>query len=121
MKKVFLGLLLLGTFSGADGAEPLRLRVSPEASFAPGFVKVQVSIEADPENRRLAVVAASADFYRSSEVDIDGAQAPRLSVFEFRGLPAGEYQFTGVLTGTRGTRATAFRFAKVVPSLGSAR
>jgi hypothetical protein len=121
MKKVFLGVCLLGTLSGADGAEPLRLRVSPEASFAPGFVKVQVSIEADAENRRLEVVAASADFYRSSEVDIDGAQAPRTSVFEFRGLPAGEYQFTGVLTGTHGPRATAFRFAKVVPSLGSAR
>jgi hypothetical protein len=121
MKKVFLGLILLGTFSGADGAEPLRLRVSPEASFAPGYVKVQVSIEADAENRRLEVVAKSADFYRSSEVEIDGAQAPRTSVFEFRGLPAGEYQFTGVLTGAHGPRATAFRFAKVVPSLGSAR
>jgi hypothetical protein len=118
---VFLGVFLLGALSGVDGAEPLRLRVSPEASFAPAFVTVRVSIEADAENRILEVVAASPDFYRSSQVEINGAQAPRLSVFEFRDLPAGDYQFTGILSGTRGPRATVFRFAKVVPSVNTSR
>jgi hypothetical protein len=115
---VFLGVLLLGALSGADGAEPLRLRVTPAASVAPGFVTVQASIEADPQNRLLQVVAASSDFYQSSQVEIDGAEAPRLSVFEFRNLPAGDYQVTAVLIGAQGPRATAFRLARVVPPGG---
>jgi hypothetical protein len=118
---VILGVCLLGALSGADGAEPLRLQVTPAAALAPAFVTVRASIEADAENRTLQVVAASRDFYRSSQVEIDGAQAPRLSVFEFPNLPAGDYEFKATLTGTRGPRATVFRFARVVPLGGSAR
>jgi hypothetical protein len=118
---MFLGVCLLGALSGVDGAEPLHIRVTPAASLAPGFVTVQASIESDAENRLLEVVAVSPDFYRSSEIQLDGAHAPRLNVFEFRNLPAGEYQFTGTLIGTQGRRATVFRFAKVIPSVGSAR
>jgi hypothetical protein len=118
---VILGVCLLGALSGVDGAEPLRLQVTPVAALAPAFVTVRASIEADAENRGLQVVAASSDFYRSSQVEIDGAQAPRLSVFEFRNLPAGDYEFTAILTGTHGPRATVFRFAKVVPLGGSVR
>jgi len=116
---VILGVCLLGALSGVDGAEPLRLRVSPAASLAPGFVKVQASIEADADNRFLEIVAVSSDFYRSSQVEIDGAQAARLRVFEFPNLPAGDYQFTATLIGTHGTRASILQFAKVVPLGGS--
>src|SRR6266700_1103316 len=91
---VFLGVFLLGALSGVDGAEPLRLRLTPAASRAPGFVTVEASIEADASNRLLEVVGASADFYRSSEIEIDGAEGPRVSVFKFPNLPAGEYEFT---------------------------
>ncbi len=90
-------------------------------SIAPGFVTVQVSIEGDPQNRLLEVVAESPDFYRSSQIQLDGSDAPRLSVIEFRDLPTGLYQVTGTLIGTHGTRATASRLAKVAPSPGSVR
>ena len=118
---IIFGVVLLGALSGVEGAEPLRLRVSPEAMLAPGFVTVRASIEADAENRLLEVTATSADFYRSSTVEMDGAQAPRLSVFEFRGLPPGDYEFAGRLIGVHGPRATVFRLARVVPIGGSLR
>jgi hypothetical protein len=66
----------------------------------------------------LQVVAESPTFYRSSEVEVDGASASPLRIFQFRGLPTGVYEVTGVLVGTQGRRATISRVAQVVPSPG---
>ena len=85
---------------------------------APGFLTVRVNVEAVADDRFLEVVAESADFYRSSQISIDGRNASRLSVFEFRNLPTGFYHVTGVLVGVHGPRATAWGLATVVPSPG---
>jgi hypothetical protein len=118
---VIIGVFLLAALSRTDGAEPLRLHVTPAASIAPGFVRVKASIEADSDNRYLEIVAVSQDFYRSSEVQIDGAQAPRLSEFRFNNLPAGDYEFTAILIGTKGPRARTSQSVRVLPIGGSGR
>jgi hypothetical protein len=41
-----------------------------------------------------------------------------LSDFEFRNLPAGLYEITGVVVDARGGRSTVSRLAKVEPGLG---
>jgi hypothetical protein len=94
------------------------MRVSPAVAMAPGFLTVRVSVEAAAENRTLQVVAESPDFYRSSQIQLDGAQAPPLAVFEFRNLPSGLYRVTGVLVGVNGPRATVAGMAKIQPSPG---
>ena len=104
--------------STLNGGEALRLRVSPAVGSAPGFLTVRINVEAVADDRFLQVVAESADFYRSSQVSIDGQNASRLSVFEFRNLPTGLYHVTGVLVGVHGPRATAWGLATVVPSPG---
>jgi hypothetical protein len=109
---------LLCAASTLDGREPLRMRVSPAVAMAPGFVTVRVSVEAAAENRTLQVVAESPDFYRSSQIQLNGAQAAPLAVFEFRNLPSGLYQVTGTLVGVNGPRATVAGLAKVQPSPG---
>ena len=111
---VILGVFLLTALSRTDGAEPLRLHVTPTAVLAPGHVRIQASIEANSDNRYLEIVAASQDFYRSSEVQIDGAQAPRLSEFRLNNLPAGDYEFTATLIGTQGPRATLSQMVRVL-------
>jgi len=103
------------------GAEPLRVQVSPPVSRAPALLTVRVSIEATADNRALQVVAESPDFYRSSEISIDGTNAAPLNVFEFRNLPTGLYQVTSTLIGAHGTRATILKLAKVEPAVGSSR
>jgi hypothetical protein len=113
-----LGSGLLLAASTLDGSEPLRMRVTPALGTAPGFLTVRVSVETVPDDRFLEVVAESADFYRSSQITIDGRNASRLSIFEFRNLPTGRYQVTGVLVGTHGPRATAWGVATVAPSPG---
>jgi hypothetical protein len=92
--------------------------VSPELAVAPAFLTVRVRVDAAPENRRLQVVAESESYYRSSEVQLEGETGEPLSVFEFRGLPTGVYQVTGVLIGANGPRATAWKVARVEPPGG---
>ena len=114
---LLVGFLLL-ICPAVDGGEPLRMKVSPTTVMAPGFLTVRVNVEAAPENRMLQVVAESADFYRSSEIQLDGARANPLSVFEFRNLPSGLYEVTSVLVGVNGRRASVGQFANVQPALG---
>ena len=99
--------------------EALKLDVTPPVSMAPGHLTVRVNIESAAENRKLQIVAESPDFYRSSEVDLDGANAATLSVFEFRNLPTGTYEVTGTLVGVNGRRAMASALARVAPSPGA--
>jgi hypothetical protein len=98
---------------------PLRIEVSPSIARAPAAVTVRVSIESSSDNRALQIVASSANFYRSSEIQLDGAAASPLNVFEFKNLPTGMYQVTGVLRGVHGPRATMSKLAKVEPAFGS--
>src|SRR5262245_28751546 len=116
---LFIGVLALA--SPLNGGERMAMRLTPSVALAPGFFTVSVMVEADDENRSLEVVAESPDFYRRSEISLDGKNAPRLNVFELRSLPTGLYQVTSVLVGAHGQRAIAQRVAKVEPSPGYGR
>jgi len=116
---LFFGLYVFGLAPSAlNGGEALQMKVSPAVQRAPAMLTVRVMVESSAENRLLQVVAESETFYRSSEVEIDGANSSPLRVFQFRGLPTGRYEVTGVLVGTQGRRAMISRVAEVVPSPG---
>ena len=85
--------------------EKLSIRVSPAMTMAPAFVVVRAVIESDQDNRALDVIAESDDFYTSSQVPLNGTQSPRTKEVRFGGLPAGSYQITAILVGSRGHRA----------------
>ena len=78
----------------------MTVKVSPAVAFAPANLIVRTMIEADADNRAIAIVAESADFYRSSEIQLDGDRAARTNTFEFRSLPSGTYQVKAMLIGT---------------------
>jgi hypothetical protein len=95
------------------------MAVSPAQSFAPSTLRVRVRLEPNDQNRRLAVIADSADFYRSSEVQLDGEQAPRTITIEFSGVPGGSYQIFGVVLDQSGrTRASASQDVNVISPSG---
>ena|SRR5690349_6356646 len=101
----FLGILAVGALLLAHPAaagEKLAVRVTPIVAFAPANLVVRTIITQDASNRAIAVVAESPDFYRSSEMELDGDKAPRTSVFEFKSLPSGTYQVSAVLIGSGG-------------------
>jgi len=84
----------------ARSAERLSLSVSPAIAVAPADLVVKATIEVSPANRAIEVVAESSDFYRSSEMPLDGARAPRVARFRFRSLPGGAYVVTARLKGS---------------------
>jgi len=119
-----LGLLvcLLSLPAGAGEPDRLTLRVSPAVSFAPANLVVRATITASADNRAMEVIAESRDFYRSSEISLNGDQAPRTSQFEFRSLPPGTYEVRAVLRGSTGDeRATVRQQVNVISNGGSER
>jgi hypothetical protein len=94
-------LLLVGTAPMGAG-ERITLKVSPAVAFAPANLVVRATILADPDNRAVQVVAESADFYRSSEMQLEGDRAARTNTFEFRSLPPGTYVVSANLMGVDG-------------------
>ncbi len=93
--------LVLGVFFVSawplKAGEPLNIGVSPGVALAPATVRVRATVEANPENRAIQIVAESLEFYRCSEIPLDGARAPRTTFVEFRDLPGGAYTVTAVL------------------------
>jgi hypothetical protein len=113
------GLLFVFLLSSAvpfSASEALTMRVSPAVSLAPAYLTVQTMVKSDADNRTLEITAESSEFFRSSEIQLDGQYAPRVSVFEFRALPAGLYRVRGILRGAHGERAKVFRLVNVVAS-----
>jgi hypothetical protein len=99
------GLVVL-IASGVDAHDRLALRVSPAVAFAPANLSVRATVQADAANRSIEIVAESADFYRSSEIQLEGDSAPRTTTFQFRSLPTGEYSVRGILRGQGGREIT---------------
>ncbi len=85
------------------------MQVSPAVSFAPADLLIRTRLEPDVDNRGMVVIAESDDFYRSSEIQLEGDRAPRTVTFEFRSLPPGEYEVTAVVIGTDGQRRAVAR------------
>ena len=110
--------LLFGLFvltSSPLGAGAGLAVQAPTMMVAPGRLVVETVVEPDSANRAIQVVAESADWYRSSEVQLDGDTAPRRNTFEFNGLPKGTYQIHAMLLDSVGQqRALVVRTLVVV-------
>lgn len=94
---------------GASDARRLTMRVTPSVAIAPADLIVRTVVEASAVNRSMTIIAESPDFYRSSEIPLDGDRAPRTTQFEFRGLPGGSYTVVAVLKGANHEHLAATR------------
>jgi hypothetical protein len=119
-----LALLLTGLFLAAapiNGTESLKMSVSPAQSLAPAYLRVRLTIEPNSVNRTVAVVAESDDYYRSSEVVLEGEQGPRTLFLEFRGVPSGEYQIRSVVGDAQGHEIASAKQSVFVLASGAER
>jgi hypothetical protein len=99
----------------AGNAEKLTIRVTPAVAFAPANLIVRTTITADAANRAVEIVAESNDYFRSSEIQLDGENAPRTTTFEFRSLPPGSYEVKATLRDSAGEpRASTFTAVNVI-------
>jgi hypothetical protein len=114
-RAVCCGLLLTMWGFAISAGEKLSLKASPEISFAPAHLVVRTAIEPDIDNRALEIIIDSPAYYRSSRVELNGDQAPRTSVIEFRGVPGGTYEISARLLGEGGeSRGFAHRIVDVI-------
>jgi hypothetical protein len=117
---LFIGLAIGLSAVAVHTGDVLKMEVTPAIQREPAIVTVRATIEASPDNRMLEVTAKSAELARTSKLPVDGAKdAAQQKVVEFRDLPSGLYQITGVLIGSQGPRATVVRLAKIEPGPGS--
>lgn len=86
-------VLVVAMLSGVSSPakEVVEIRLRGQFWAAPATVPIIVAVEPAPSNRTLFVEADGEDFYRSSEMELDGEKEKRLHTIEFRSLPAGEY------------------------------
>ena len=102
---------------GVNGGDRLTLAVSPAQSFAPSTVRIRARVEPSVENRALAVIADSGEFYRRSDIQLNGDRTPATIMFEFPSLPEGDYYVVGVLVDSAGReRASARTTMRVISS-----
>jgi hypothetical protein len=117
LRASLFGILMLTTSLPTGAGERITMKVSPAVAFAPANLVVRAMIEADAQNRAVQIVAESADFYRSSEVQLEGDKAARTSMIEFRNLPPGAYEVRALLFGSDGRqRAFARQQVNVISS-----
>ena len=121
VREIFWGLLLVAAASPLGAGETMTIKVSPSVALAPATVFVRASVESNAENRAIEVVVDSPDFYRSSRIELEGADAPRTTVFELRNLPGGRYVVTTRLLGTSGQIRSALHQLVNVVSPNEAR
>src|SRR5262245_33527839 len=123
MRSALILTILFGCAISASADSTLQprlaLRVSPAMAVAPAAVTVRATVAANPDNRVLEVVAESPTFRRASQIQLNGSKAPRVSVFELRGLPSGTYDVTAVLVGADGKRTHSIQVLNVIPSARS--
>ena len=115
-------LILTGTVRARTDEKTLAINVSPAVAFAPATLIVRARIEADSRNRAVEIVAESQDFYRASEMTLDGDKAPMTNVFELRSLPSGTYEIKATLLDAGGqARASVRSSVNIISSGGEKR
>ena len=118
------GALILGALTAILGTVPggaesrLRIEVSPRISQAPAQVRILAIVTPSAENRGLRITADSGDFFRSSYLALDGADAAPITETSFKNLPGGEYEVTVALIDSEGHAMNVDRRTITVTSNG---
>jgi hypothetical protein len=67
-----VALLLVAPVAADDHVPPVSIKIRPAVLFAGGEVRTTVKTPRDPRNRGLRIIVEAADYYASSDVQIDG-------------------------------------------------
>ncbi len=92
------------TVSSRGTESDLQVRLSSRFVFAPGAVQSRIRVTPHPDNRLLRVTLDSPDFYRSSDIQLDGAEAALNHFQIWKSLPEGHYDVTVTVFGADGQR-----------------
>ena len=109
---------LMCAASGTAADSRLRIEVTPRISQAPAQVRIRAMVTPSADNRGLRIVADSGEFFRSSYLTLDGADAAPINETSFKNLPGGEYEVSVTLVDSQGHAAIVDRLSIMVTSTG---
>jgi hypothetical protein len=98
--------LLLAAPAAADDVPAVTIKVKPAVLFAGGDVNTTVKTPRDPRNRELRIIVEAADYYASSDVQIDGVDGAATHQFTWKSLPGGAYRVEAILLREDGAKET---------------
>ena len=95
-RSIALALLTVAVASTAgplvgDAKEIVEIRLRGRYYAEPATVQITIAVEPDAVNRSLRVEAESERMFRSSQINLAGANEKRIHTLEFKNLSAGEY------------------------------
>lgn len=109
---------LLWAVPGSAADDRLRIEVTPRISQAPAQVRIRAIVTPNAENRGLRVAADSGEFFRSSYLPLDGADAAPITDTSFKNLPGGEYEVSVTLVDSQGHATYVDRRTIMVTTAG---
>jgi hypothetical protein len=86
--------------------EKVTVRIRPVVLFAGGDVRTTVRTPRHPSNRALRVVVEGADYFASSDVQLDGVDSATTHQFVWKELPGGPYRVDAILLREDGDKTT---------------
>jgi len=84
--------------------DELTLRMTPRFVSAPGYLRSLIRVAPNADNRMLRVEIDSDAYYRSSDIELDGASAPMSHFMDWKEVPAGKYDLIVTVMGPSGPR-----------------
>jgi hypothetical protein len=99
--------------------QSIAVRVTPHISLEPATLNIDLIVERSSDNRALQLSVESANYYRSSLVQLDGDDAPRVTTMRYGSVPAGSYEVKATLLGPgEKARATTSQYIEVFGRAG---
>ena len=99
--------------------QPIAVRVTPHISLEPATLNIDLIVERNSNNRALQLSVESENYYRSSLVQLDGDDAPRVTTMRYGSVPAGSYEVKATLLGPdEKTRAMTTQYIEVFGRAG---
>jgi len=91
-------LLFLLWLAPANTPKPIEVTAAPRIALAPSDVRVRIRVEPHTENRLLVVVLAGDNYYRSSQIPLDGDKEATTHERSYIGVRApGHYMISAIL------------------------
>lgn len=91
LRAILCALLFLSVPVRAGDKAITKLEVSPYVSTSPVAVTWRVFVPKHEDNRRLTLVIDGDNFYRLTEIQLDGLEAPGVFQSTFGRVPCGVY------------------------------
>jgi hypothetical protein len=93
--------------AGSRAEESVRIQIPGRYYSEPASVNIMVAVQPNQQNRLLRVEADGDNFFRSSDIELNGEEGGKYHTMWFKNLPAGQYTVRATVLSGSGEVAQA--------------